>query len=158
MICPRLQWLLQAQCFLGGKSLLSFLRIEFYSSILMASGLPIPNGLDIESQPVSACKKISCLDSLKSSANLFILHRLVPFSNSSVVKMRCTSFLVNEKANQYWNICVFSNNNSNLLLYRFWSFLNNTQVCIFLWQDNSTFPLKFGSKGFDEWIHVFSSH
>ena len=73
-------------------AILSFLRIWFYSSFLMTTGLPISNGLEVEQQPVKACKKRSCLASPKGSANLFMLHRRVTFPTLSEVKMRSYPF------------------------------------------------------------------
>ena len=72
--------------------ILSFLRIWFYSSFLTATGLPISNGLEVEQQPVKACKKRSCLASPKGSANLFMLHRRVTFPTLSEVKIRSRLF------------------------------------------------------------------
>ena len=79
--------------FLEAKNLLSSFRVGFYSSFLMtAIGCLIPNGLEVESQPIKACKKRSCLAFPKSWANLFMLYRRLTFPTLSKVKIRSYPF------------------------------------------------------------------
>ena len=79
--------------FLEANNLLSSFRVGFYSSFLViAVGSLIPNGLEVESQPIKACKKRSCLAFPKSWANLFMLYRRLTFPTLSKVKIRSYPF------------------------------------------------------------------